>query len=148
MIPGCRDRSDRGKLMTRGETGRELLNFIAVEPFWRLWERSGLNEDDMIALENVILANPRKGDLVAGTGGFRKIRLAGEGSNRGKSGSHRVLYLYLEAYGTVFFVVLFGKGDRANISKADANELAKRAAGLKLWAKERYDQWRSQIPRR
>jgi len=99
----------------------------------------------MIGLENEILAAPRKGDEVPGSGGFRKIRWRREGSTKGKSGSYRVLYLYVQAYATVFLVVVYGKGDKANISKADTNALANRAGGLKAWAKERHEEWLRQI---
>lgn len=99
----------------------------------------------MIALENEILAGPRKGDNIPGSGGFRKIRLSREGSNKGKSGSFRVLYLYMQAYATVCLVLVFGKGEKENISKADTNALAKRAGGLKAWAKKRHEEWLRQI---
>jgi hypothetical protein len=104
-----------------------------------------LTEDDPIRLENEILALLRKGDEVRGSGGFRKMRFSRAGSNKGKSGSYRVLYLYMQAYATVCLVLVFGKSDKANISKADANALAKRAAGLKAWAKARHEEWVRQI---
>ncbi len=132
--------------MSSSEARTRLLNFVCIEPFLRLWAKHGLTEDDLIRLENEILAAPRKGDEIPGSGGFRKIRLSREGSNKGKSGSYRVLYLYMQAYATVCLVLVFGKADKANISKADRNALAKRAAGLKAWVKERHEQWLRQIP--
>ena len=87
--------------MSSSEAQTRLLNFVCIEPFHRLWTKHGLTEDDLIRLENEILAAPRKGDEIPGTGGFRKIRLSREGSNKGKSGSYRVLYLYMQAYATV-----------------------------------------------
>jgi len=131
--------------MSSSQAQTRLLNFVCLEPFQRLWTRHGLTEDDMIGLENEILAAPRKGDEVPGSGGFRKIRWRREGSTKGKSGSYRVLYLYVQAYATVFLVVVYGKGDKANISKADTNALANRAGGLKAWAKERHEEWLRQI---
>jgi hypothetical protein len=97
------------------------------------------------ALEIEILALPRKGDKIPGSGGFRKIRLSREGSNKGKSGSYRVLYLDIQAYATVCFVLVLGKNEKADISKADRNALAKRAVGLKAWAKARHEEWLRQI---
>jgi hypothetical protein len=79
--------------MSSSEARTKLFNFVGIEPFPRLWAKHGLTEDDPIRLENEILASPRKGDEIAGSGGFRKIRLSREGSNEGKSGSDRVLYL-------------------------------------------------------
>lgn len=131
--------------MSSDEVQTSLLNFVCIEPFHRLWTKHGLTEDDMIALENEILAGPRKGDNIPGSGGFRKIRLSREGSNKGKSGSFRVLYLYMQAYATVCLVLVFGKGEKENISKADTNALAKRAGGLKAWAKKRHEEWLRQI---
>jgi hypothetical protein len=118
--------------MASNEARTRLLNFVCIEPFQRLWTKCGLTEDDMIRLENEILASPRKGDEISGSGGFRKIRLSREGSNRGKSGSYRILNLYVQPYATVFLVLVFGKGDKANISRADTNTLAKRAGGLRV----------------
>ena len=127
--------------MSESEARTRLLNFVCIEPFHRLWEKSGLTEDDMIRLENEILAAPRKGDEIPGAGGFRKIRLSCEGSNKGKSGSYRVIYLYVQAYATVFLVLVFGKNDRANISKADANARQNCAGDLKAWLQKRHAEW-------
>ena len=111
--------------MSSSEAQTRLLNFVCIEPFQRLWTKHGLTEDDMISLENEILAAPRKGVEIPGSGGFRKIRWSREGSNKGKRGSYRILYLYMQAYATVCLVLVFGKGDKENISKADTNALAK-----------------------
>jgi hypothetical protein len=54
----------------------------------------------------------------------------------------------MQAYATVCLILVFGKNERANISKADANAPAKRAVGLKAWAKARHEQWLRQIQRR
>jgi hypothetical protein len=131
--------------MSSSEAQSRLLNFVCIEPFLRLWTKHGLTEDDLIQLENEILAAPRKGDEIRGSGGFRKLRLSREGSSKGKSGSYRVLYLYMQAYATVCLVGVFGKNEKANISKADTNALAQGAIGLKAWAKARHEQWLRQI---
>jgi hypothetical protein len=52
----------------------------------------------------------------------------------------------MQAYATVCFILVFGEGDKANISKADTNALAKRAGELKAWAKERHEEWLRRIP--
>jgi hypothetical protein len=53
-----------------------------------------------------------------GTGGIRKLRWAAQG--RGKSGGVRVIYYYHN--GTAPF---FGKGEKANLSKSECNDLSK-----------------------
>ena len=46
------------------EARTRLFNFVCIEPFHRLWMKHGLTEDDLIRLENEILAAPRKGDEI------------------------------------------------------------------------------------
>lgn len=50
-------------------------------------------------IQSNLVQNPQRGDIVKGTHGVRKARVADPGSPRGKSGSYRYLYLYLEHAG-------------------------------------------------
>lgn len=51
----------------------------------------GLRNDDLKELEIILLENPRKGAVIEGMAGARKLRIKLEG--RGKSGGGRVIYL-------------------------------------------------------
>lgn len=69
------------------------------------------------------LANhPEAGDIMEGTGGVRKLRW-GRGS-QGKSGGVRVIYYYHDAHMPLYLLALFAKGDKANLTKAERNDLA------------------------
>jgi hypothetical protein len=63
-----------------------------------------------------LVKNPECGDIVKGTHGVRKARVADPNSSRGKSGSYRYLYLYLEHVGRIYLLYLFSKGDQADLS--------------------------------
>ena len=63
-----------------------------------------------------LIQDPKRGDIVKGTHGVRKARVADPGSSRGKSGSYRYLYLYLEHAGRIHLLYLFSKGDQADLS--------------------------------
>ena len=67
--------------------------------------------------------HPQSGDLMQGSGGIRKLRWSAQG--RGKSGGVRVIYYYHNGSVPLFLLTVFGKGEKANISKAERNELAK-----------------------
>ncbi|HET6413739.1 MAG TPA: hypothetical protein VFG53_16890 [Anaeromyxobacter sp.] len=54
-----------------------------------------LTHDDVVALEQSILADSQAGDLVLGTGGPRKIRVGQRAIDGGKRGGVRVYYLDL-----------------------------------------------------
>ncbi|MEJ0041700.1 MAG: hypothetical protein WDM81_05590 [Rhizomicrobium sp.] len=54
--------------------------------------RKLMSEADRAALADYLAGNPLAGDLIAGTGGVRKLRWALEG--RGKRGGGRVIYFF------------------------------------------------------
>ena len=62
--------------------------FIEVPLFSKRWAEIGLGEDDLLALQIMLLKDPQSGPVMEGTGGIRKVRFPLE--NRGKSGSVRV----------------------------------------------------------
>src|SRR5918994_7933533 len=67
-------------------------------------------------IQSDLVQNPQRGDIVKGTHGVRKARVADPGSSRGKSGSYRYLYLYLEHAGRIHLLYLFSKGVQADLS--------------------------------
>src|SRR5947208_15633155 len=80
-----------------------------------------LTEQERSELVDFLASNPTAGDLMQGTGGARKLRWAAKG--KGKSGGARVITFYSGPEVPVFVLTVFGKGDRANLSKAERNEL-------------------------
>ena len=67
-------------------------------------------------IENVILDNPEVGDVVPGTGGVRKFRLADESRGKGKRGGIRVLYLDLPHVAKTHLLFLLQKGEAEDIT--------------------------------
>ena len=70
----------------------------------------------MARLQADLVQNPERGAVVKGTHGVRKARVADPASGRGKSGSYRYLYLYLEHAGRIHLLYLFSKGDQVDLS--------------------------------
>ena len=71
-------------------------------------------EDQCLELKEELARNPVKGDLLRGTGGFRKVRMRLPG--RGKSGGARVIYYYLSADGVVYLVSLYAKNVKESLT--------------------------------
>lgn len=67
-------------------------------------------------IQSDLVQNPERGDIVKRTHGVRKARVADPGSSRGKSGSYRYLYLYLEHVGRIHLLYVFSKGQQADLS--------------------------------
>ena len=94
-----------------------------------------LSEQERQLLISHLAEFPKSGVLIRGTGGIRKLRWARPGG--GKSGGFRVVYYYHDERLPLYLLTMFGKNERANLSEAERNELAKltklilQAAGLK-----------------
>lgn len=89
---------------------------------------AGMTEAEMAEAVDTVAKNPLAGDLLPGTGGCRKVRIAGRG--KGKSGGYRVV-TFFGGYGVpVFLLTVFSKGERANLSHAERNALGKLSEGL------------------
>src|ERR1700704_3531495 len=67
-------------------------------------------------IQSDLVQNPERGAVVKGTHGVRKARVADPDSSRGKSGSYRYLYLYLEHAGRIHLLYLFSKGEQVDLS--------------------------------
>ncbi len=88
-----------------------------------------LTDPIMEGVENTLCINPRAGDVIRDTNGVRKLRVALPG--RGKCGSARVTYLYIEVGGTVYFLLAYAKTTQGNVTSAQKKLLAAWATRLK-----------------
>lgn len=109
---------------------QSLLHFIETSVFTKRIEKLASRET-LFELQNDLLANPKRGDVISGTNGARKARIAHTQQNIGKSGSFRYIYIYLELKGIIYLLVFFGKNEKDNLSKAERNELAELVKVLK-----------------
>lgn len=82
-----------------------------------------LQETERERIIQYLAGHPASGVIMEGTGGIRKLRWKREGS--GKRGGVRVIYYYHNETYPLFLLTVFGKSEKANLSKAERNELAK-----------------------
>ena len=88
--------------------------FIEVPTFTKKWKNLGLTDDNLRALENVLLNDPKAGDVIQGTGGLRKIRIPLE--NTGKRGGGRVIYVDIEIKETIYFINVYTKNEKDDLT--------------------------------
>ncbi len=100
--------------------GMHTVNWTFV--FERQVKAAGLTFEDICDMAATIAMDPLAGDLI-GSGGARKLRHAGR--NKGKSGGYRTIHYFAGDDVPVFLLALIDKGQRANLSKAEVNELAR-----------------------
>jgi len=87
------------------------------------------DDEDFRELQNELLENPAKGDVIENCGGLRKIRMKLPG--RGKSSSARVIYLHLPKYEKIILFYAFTKARSENISAKGKKILRDQVALIK-----------------
>jgi hypothetical protein len=93
---------------------------IETAAYLRAARGAGMSLEEQVAVVDAIAANPLAGTPIAG--GARKLRFAGRG--KGKSGGYRVVTWFGGGDIPVFLLTVFGKGEKANLTKAEQNVLA------------------------
>lgn len=68
--------------------------FIEIDSFTKKWKSMGLTEDDLVILQELLLKDPKIGDVIPGASGIRKIRIPIDGI--GKRSGGRVIYIDIE----------------------------------------------------
>ncbi len=90
------------------------------------------NRDELAKqIEDEILKNPEAGDIVQGTGGIRKMRLADPGRSKGKRGGLRVFFLDLPDKERTHLIYLLRKGEADDISPDEKQTLKELVARIK-----------------
>lgn len=98
------------------------MHSIAELPTYIRLVNKLLSEDESRDLIDCLADHPQAGDIMAGTGGVRKLRWHRGG--QGKSGGVRVIYYYHDDHMPLYLLTIFAKGDKSNLTKSERNELA------------------------
>lgn len=98
--------------------------FVYTTPFRNCWKAMGFDDSDLIVLEQLLLADPQRGDLINGTGGARKLRIQ-LNDNRGKSGGGRVIYLDIFEKERLYLLFAYPKNVQENLTPEQKKAIAK-----------------------
>ena len=80
-----------------------------------------LTDGQRSEIVDLVASKPDIGDVMEGTGGVRKVRVALPGS--GKSGGVRVIYYFHSEALPVYLFDVFSKSEKDNLTKAERNAL-------------------------
>lgn len=100
-----------------------MQSVVQTHTFLAQAKRCGLSDEDVQDIVSVIAVEPEAGAVMAHSGGARKVRHAREG--QGKSGGYRTIHYFGGGDIPVFLLAIYGKNDKANLTKAERNELAR-----------------------
>jgi hypothetical protein len=82
-----------------------------------------LEDDDYARLQGYLADHPDVGDVMEGTGGLRKVRVAMAG--RGKSAGARVIYYHFVPNSHIAMLLIFAKNERENLATDQRKALQK-----------------------
>src|SRR6266702_2096681 len=74
------------------------------------------DEENYRHLQNRLALAPDLGDLMPGTGGFRKMRWADSRRRKGKRGGLRIIYYHFSSDHQVWLMTLYGKDDASDLT--------------------------------
>jgi len=107
----------------------DAMNAVAETTVFAAKAAALLTDAERTSVIEMLARNPECGAVIPGTGGVRKVRIALEG--RGKSGGARVVYYFQNDRWPVIVLTIYPKNEKANLSAAERNALAKMIAELK-----------------
>lgn len=84
---------------------------------------SYLDDEQYRALQAELINNPEAGDVMPGTGGFRKMRWADPERGKGRRGGLRIIYYHFAADQQIWLVTLYGKNEAADLTAAEKRAL-------------------------
>ena len=103
--------------------------FKEVPAFTEKWKSLGLTDEDLRALQRVLLKNPKLGDTIAGTGGLRKIRIPID--DIGKRSGCRVIYIDIEVKECIYLLNVYAKNEKTDLTTQEKKLLKKLVEVLK-----------------
>lgn len=74
-------------------------------------------------MQDYLVGHPDAGDVIAGTGGLRKIRWTSAG--KGKRGGSRVIYFHAVAQSQIRMLLIYRKGIKDDLTPKEKSVLRK-----------------------
>jgi hypothetical protein len=98
-----------------------MKSTIVETPEFISRSKSVLSSEEIKDLIDYLSDYPEAGDLIAGTGGVRKLRWQRRGM--GKRGGSRVIYFYYNDFIPLFLLTVYAKNQRSDLAESQKSEL-------------------------
>ena len=107
--------------------------FIESRAFTRrLIDLAGHSADDVLReMQDELVQNPERGNMLQGLGGIRKARAANPARGKGKRGGYRYLFLYLDHKQHIHLLYLLDKDEQEDLDDNERKALRKMVTDLR-----------------
>jgi mRNA-degrading endonuclease RelE of RelBE toxin-antitoxin system len=75
-----------------------------------------LDDEQLRRLQSVLANSPQLGDVMPGTGGFRKLRWADARRHKGRRGGLRVIYYWFDESDQIWLMAIFDKNEAVDLA--------------------------------
>lgn len=82
-----------------------------------------LTDDRYGELQQRLAAKPELGDVIPGTGGFRKLRWSDPRRGKGTRGGLRIIYYHLAQERQIWLLTVYGKDEAADLTPKEKKAL-------------------------
>jgi hypothetical protein len=110
------------------------MEFLEAPAFAR-YVSGYLTDDEYRELQNRPAAAPEHGDVIPGTGGFRKLRWIDPRRGKGRRGGLRVIYYYFPGEQQIWLITLYDKDEASDLTPKERQAL-KSASEIELRARQ------------
>ena len=108
--------------------------FIEAPAFTR-YVSEYLDDEQYRVLQNELAKNPEAGDVMPGTGGFRKVRWVDPRRGKGRRGGLRIIYYSFSSDQQIWLITLYDKNEAADLTPKEKKAL-KSAVEAELKARQ------------
>lgn len=98
------------------------MEFIEAPAFTRLLSEY-FREDDYAELQMQLERNPDAGEVMVGTGGFRKLRWRDRTRGQGRRGGLRIIYYNFPSDHQIWLVTVYGKNEAVDLTSQEKKAL-------------------------
>jgi hypothetical protein len=91
------------------------MEFVEAPAFTR-YVSEYLSEEGYRELQADLSENPEAGDVMPGTGGFRKMRWADTRRGKGRRGGLRIIYYHFPSDHQIWLMTLYGKNEASDLT--------------------------------
>ena len=92
-------------------------------PAFERYRPDYMSDEEYRAFQNMMLDQPKLGDVIKGSGGIRKVRYSQKSRGKGKRGGIRVIYYWLDVRNRFYLITLYDKGEMADLSADETKAL-------------------------
>ena len=101
----------------------KIEDVVELPEFKNDREKLGISDEELQQVKDLIITNPNAGDVIKDCNGARKIRVALQDNNKGKSNGARIIYINVYVDKTSYLIDIYAKSDKTDLSDSDKKHL-------------------------